>query len=113
MKVTYLQILSTRAGMRIPIQDVEHGEKFRVVSEKGQYLTGYGSPTLLTHPREQCEKFRRRDDHLYQLKSSRHYGTKTFTWKKVCDSYFKDEWPSSPWMSALQSGKAEIIVEIY
>ena len=108
MKITYLQTVPTRVGQRIPIQDVEDGEKFRVVSEKGQYLTG-NHITLSTHPPEKCEKFKRREDHLYQLKPSRKKG---FVWRKVCHGYFKDS-ITYPWMGALKRGTATIIVEIY
>jgi hypothetical protein len=109
MKVTYFQTLPTRAGERIPVQDVEDGEKFRVVSQKSQFLATYMKDCGTVA----C-KFKRRGDHLYTLlKSNSKKKEREYTWQKSVEGYFVHRVDRLNWMDQLIRGDAEIIVEIY
>lgn len=108
MKITYHQTPLTRAGQRIPIQDVEDGEKFRVVSQLGQYLANVLADD--THDRPRC-RFKRRGNSLYILLKR----GDTRKWSKLFENYFVEEYCQyeHPWMTNLRNGSATVIVEIY
>jgi hypothetical protein len=111
MRVTYLQTLPTRAGERIPVQDVEDGEKFRVVSQDGMYFTNARLDRLKP---EDCTKYRRVGDAVQRLEAVKD----TFKWRKSNSTFFLDnptgqDGKYAPWMNMLKTGGATVIVEIY
>ncbi len=108
MKITYLTQPTSRAGQRIPVQDIEDGEKFRVVSQSGQYLANVLADDTRDRPR--C-RFKRKGDKLLYLKQVE----STWKWGVANDKYFiyENDSRNHPWMHNLRTGKATVIVEIY
>ena len=109
MKITYLNTPRTRAGLMCSVDEVEHGEKFRVISQRAQMIANY-----LKSQGDKADKFKRRGDHLYRLKKIKSKNPeKEFTWQKVVAYYFRHTTDRYNWMNNIKIGTAEIIVEIY
>ncbi len=113
MKVIYVPY--SRKGLRIPIQDIEDGDKFRVVSQHNHFLTIKFVDT------PQPDRFKRKGEHLYWLRPSRSPKIeKAFSWQKKIGCYFRRGDLSMPWMDIFSNTHpyyhkdyAKVIVEIY